>query len=82
LEYINISGFIVSDYRIVIQSKNSSGRYINDEVISEGSIDKPETIIDIGLRHNDQIELLQRIQDYILTQQSVHLREDINFCPK
>ena len=47
----------MSDYRIVIQTKNNSGRFINDEIISEGRIEKPETIMDVGLRHESQIEL-------------------------
>ena len=70
------------EYRIVVQTKNESGRFVNDEVISDGEIEKPETIMDIGLRHAHQIELLQKIQDYILDKQSTYLKEDINFCPK
>jgi hypothetical protein len=69
-------------YRIVMQYKNSNGMYEDRDIIDEGQIICPETIIDIGLRHQKQIEILQSIQDSILNAQSVHLKENLNGCPK
>lgn len=69
-------------YRLVMQYKNAQGRFANDEIIVSGEINKANNIIDLGLRHSEQIEVLQKIQDNILNKQSKHLKEDINFCPK
>jgi hypothetical protein len=68
-------------YRIVMQYKNVSGVYEDKDIIDEGKVIRPETIIDIGLRHQKQIEILQAIQDSILNAQSIHLKEDLNGCP-
>lgn len=71
-----------------------SGRYtINIQYYPEGN-DTPETItidddtikpvktiLDLGLRHKDQINLLQKIQDQIIKLQTIDLQEDIDSCP-
>lgn len=72
----------MSEYRLVIQKKGDNGRFVNDEIIFAGKVERPESIIDMGLRHIQQIDIIQKIQDYILLQQSIYLKEDINFCPK
>ncbi len=41
-----------------------------------------ETILDLGLRHKEQINLLKKIQDEILTMQSPQLVEKLDNCPK
>jgi len=41
----------------------------------------PESILDLGLRHTDQISLLQKIQDAILSEQVVYLNPDYTVCP-
>ena len=56
----------MNEYRIVFQSKNLEGTYINEEIISSGKIEKPKGIINLGLRHKNQIEILQKIQDTLL----------------
>lgn len=72
----------MQEYRLVMQYKNPEGRFINNDVIISGNIKVPKKILDLGLRHNDQIEVLQKIQDTILNKQSEYLKEDINYCPK
>ncbi len=72
----------MQEYRLVMQYKNSEGRFINNDVITTGEVRVPKGIIDLGLRHTDQIEILQKIQDTILNKQSEYLKEDINYCPK
>ncbi len=72
----------MQEYRLIMQYKNEHGRYINDEVITSGTITPPEEITDLGLRHSEQIELLQKIQDNLLNKQSEYLKENISHCPK
>ena len=72
----------MQEYRLVMQYKNQQGKFINNEIIVSGEITIPKEIIDLGLRHSDQIEILQRIQDNLLNKQSEYLKEDINYCPK
>lgn len=67
---------------MVMQYKNEQGRFINNDVIISGKIQAPKEIIDLGLRHADQIAVLQRIQDSVLNKQSEYLKEDINYCPQ
>lgn len=72
----------MQEYLLVMQYKNQQGRFVNEDVILSGEIKQPKEITDLGLRHTEQIELLQRIQDNILNKQSDYLIEDINYCPK
>ena len=72
----------MQEYRLVMQYKNQQGKFINNEIIVSGEIKIPKEIIDLGLRHADQIEILQKIQDSLLNKQSEYLKEDINYCPK
>lgn len=67
---------------MVMQYKNEQGRFINNDVIISGKIQAPKEIIDLGLRHADQIAVLQRIQESVLNKQSEYLKEDINYCPQ
>lgn len=72
----------MQEYRVAMQYKNEQGRFINNDVIVSGKIQAPKEIIDLGLRHADQIAVLQRIQDSILNKQSEYLKENINYCPQ
>jgi len=72
----------MENYRLVMQYEDSQGQYINDEIIAAGTINSPKELIDLGLRHSEQILILQKIQDNILNAQSKYLKEDISHCPK
>ena len=71
----------MEEYRLVMQYKSKNGRFVEREVIATGEIKKPESIMDIGLRHKEQIEILRLIQNSILNSQSQYLIEDISHCP-
>jgi len=71
-----------NECRIVVQYKNDSGRFTNETVINIGTIKNAASIIELGLRHTEQIDILQKIQDSVLNAQSVHLQENIKFCPR
>ncbi len=65
-----------------IQIVCSSSKNNNTQVIpiQSSKVREVKSILDLGLRHAEQIELLQIIQDQILKLQSPQLREDITTC--
>lgn len=71
----------MEEYRLVMQHKAKNGRFVDSEIIATGEIKPPESIMDLGLRHKQQIEILRLIQDSILNCQSKYLMEDISHCP-
>jgi len=48
----------------------------------EGFIKDVESIVDLGLRHNEQIELLKKVQDQILKIQSPQICSKLVKCPR
>jgi len=72
----------MENYRVVMQYKTPQGRYVNDEIIATGKITAPDDLMDLGLRHSEQILILKKIQDNILNVQSKYFKEDIDHCPK
>ena len=47
----------MKEYRLVMQYKNHEGRFINKDIIISGKIKEPKEILDLGLRHKEQIEI-------------------------
>ena len=43
--------------RVVVESLNDAGDIIGKEIIMTKSVIKPNTIIDLGLRHAEQMEV-------------------------
>jgi hypothetical protein len=68
--------------RVVVESLNDAGDIIGKEIIMTKSVIKPNTIIDLGLRHAEQIDLLRHIQQKLLDKQSTYLKDDQPHCPK
>lgn len=64
----------MEEYRLVMQYKNKSGQFVDREIIATGEAKPPASIIDLGLRHNQQIEILRGVQDSILNSQSQFLK--------
>lgn len=68
--------------RIIVQKVNSkTNATIEQTIIEEYSIKQPKTILDLGLRHKNQIELLRKVQQYILDEQAVAISNNEEFCP-
>lgn len=42
----------------------------------------PESILDLGLRHTQQVELLQKVQSALLKEQTPYLNSEATVCPK
>lgn len=68
--------------RIIIESLNDAGDVIGKEIIATKSVVKPNSIIDLGFRHSEQIDLLRHIQQNLLDKQSNYFKEELASCPK
>ena len=67
--------------RIRVEILDENDNTIENEIIKTSQIKKPDSLLDVGYRHNEQIEILQSLQDALLKQQSVYFREDVDHCP-
>jgi len=43
---------------------------------------RPESILDLGLRHAEQISLLENVQNAVLAKQSVLIEPETKVCPQ
>lgn len=68
--------------RIIIESLNDAGDVIGKEIVATKSVVKPNTIMDLGFRHSEQIDLLRHIQQNLLDKQSSYFKEELTSCPK
>ena len=69
--------------RIVMEKINpKTGKVVEKNTISSCKIAAPKSIMDLGLRHAEQINILKSIQDCLLAEQAVFLKEEHNCCPK
>ena len=68
--------------RIVIESLNDTGDVVSKEIIMTKNVTKPNYIIDLGFRHSEQIDLLRHVEQALLDNQSVFLKDDLSVCPK
>lgn len=70
-------------YRVIVELYSESNpNVVERKVVDDRSITPVETIYDLGLRHKDQVNFLQKLQDTVLSSQAKYLKEDIKFCPK
>jgi hypothetical protein len=60
------------ELRIIVEKVAvSSQEVVKRDTIKIYDIQRPESIIDLGLRHAEQISLLEKIQNAVLAEQSV-----------
>lgn len=71
----------MSEYTIQMQIKKDNSEEIRTIIIDSGTIKDPGSILDLGFRHSEQIELLQKLQDALLDAQSINLEEKLDQCP-
>jgi len=45
-------------------------------------VKRPESILDLGLRHAEQISLLEKVQNAMLAEQSILIEPETKACPK
>lgn len=71
------------ELRIVVEKvSQKTGEVVNREVAKVVEIKPPASIFDLGLGHGEQIGLLQKVQDTLLEEQSLYLRENSHHCPQ
>ncbi len=63
--------------KIEIESDN---KVVDRDTLTTIDINKPDNIIDLGLRHSEQINLMQKIQDKVLSGQSTYLAPTQTHC--
>ncbi len=63
--------------KIEIESDN---KVVDRDTLTTIDIHKPTSIIEVGLRHSEQINLMQKIQDKVLSGQAAYLRPTQTHC--
>lgn len=71
------------EIRIVFETfSNASQTVVKRDTVKIYDLKKPASILDLGLRHQEQIALLTKIQNAILAEQSILLGPKFTACPK
>lgn len=79
-----IEGMFGMDYelRIVVEKVAvSSQEVLQRDTVKIYDIQPPASVLDLGLRHSEQISLLEKIQNAVLAEQSKLMDSDQNTCP-
>lgn len=72
----------MKQYRLVFESLDVNGSDAKRTVIMEGNISYPETIFDLGLLHEEQIQLIKETQNSIIKEQINQINKTVQFCPQ
>ena len=51
------------------------------DTIKTYDVKRPESILDLGLRHAEQISLLEKVQNAVLVEQSILIEPETKVCP-
>jgi len=71
------------ELRIIVEKVAvSSQEVVKRDTIKIYDIQRPASIIDLGLRHAEQISLLEKIQNAVLAKQSGLIDSGVEICPK
>lgn len=60
----------------------SSQEVVKRDTIKIYNVERPESILDLGLRHAEQISLLEKVQNVVLAEQAVLFHSGNKVCPK
>ena len=66
----------------IIVRKKEKGEVVSEKVIKEVEIKRAETILELGFRHKEQVEIIGAIQGEYLPLQVDKISEKYQFCPK
>jgi hypothetical protein len=70
------------ELRIVVEKVAiHSQEVIKRDTLTSYALQRPTSIIELGLRHAEQISLLEKVQNILLKEQSVLLDSAIPVCP-
>src|SRR2546428_14159664 len=76
--------YCIMDYelRIIVEKVAvSSQEVIKRDTITSYALQCPTSIGELGLRHAEQIALLEKVQNIVLAEQSLLLDPEITVCP-
>ena len=60
----------------------STQEVVKRDTIKVYDIKSPQSILELGLRHEEQISLLEKVQNSLLAEQTVLIEADPEVCPK
>lgn len=81
----NFEIYCVMDYelRVIVEKVSvTSQTIIKRDTVKIYDIKRPESILELGLRHAEQIALLAKIQSSLLAEQSILVNLGLTKCPK
>jgi len=71
------------EFRVIVEKVAvSSQAVVKRDTIKIYDLKKPESILELGLRHEEQISLLSKVQNALLAEQSLLLDLGFNTCPQ
>lgn len=71
------------ELRVIVEKVSvSSQEVVRRDTIKVYDIKRPESILELGLRHSEQIALLSKMQNALLAEQSVLIDLGYDRCPK
>lgn len=71
------------EFRVIVEKVSmASQKVVKRDTVKIYDIKKPESILDLGLRHQEQISLLEKVQNALLAEQTALIDLDYDFCPK
>ena len=71
------------EFRVVVEKVSvASQKVVKRDTVKIYDIKPPESILDLGLRHQEQISLLSKIQNALLAEQSPLIDTGYDNCPK
>jgi len=71
-------------FRMIVEkvSVSKQEEVVKRETVKIYDIQKPESILNLGLRHEEQISLLSQVQSVFLSEQSALIDSGFQVCPK
>lgn len=71
------------ELRIIVEKVSvSSQEVVQRDTLKVYDVKAPASILELGLRHSEQISLLEKVQNSVLAAQSKLIETGYNFCPK
>lgn len=71
------------ELRIIVEKVAvSTQEVVKRDTLKIYDVKRPESILDLGLRHAAQISLLEKVQNAVLAEQSVLIEPETKLCPK
>ncbi|MBV9385556.1 MAG: hypothetical protein JOZ78_03910 [Chroococcidiopsidaceae cyanobacterium CP_BM_ER_R8_30] len=71
------------EFRVVVEKVSvASQKVVQRDIVKSYNINQPKSILELGLRHEEQISLLAQVQNSLLAEQSVLIDVGDNACPQ